>query len=84
MIHEYYILTVLQGKVTKSVKTLKAILKHTGDEGALFDHDNIDHEEVTDVVSDLMKDIQAVEELHLRFEVNRKHETGPVEDALML
>ena len=27
---------------------------------------------------------KSVEELHLRFEVTRKHETGPVEDALVV
>ena len=48
-----------------------------------FDHDNIDHEEVTAVVTDLNKDKEAVEELHVRYEAIRKHETGPVEDALL-
>ena len=62
------------GKVTKSVTNLKTILKHTGDGSSPFDHDNIDPEEVTTVVSDLKQAKQAVGELHVRFEVTRKHD----------
>ena len=63
-----------ENNFTRSVTTLKNILRHTGDESFPFDHNNIDQEEVTAVVSDLKQATQAVKELHMKFAVIRKHE----------
>ena len=50
-----------KNKVTRSVTTLKTILRHTGDESSPFDHNNIDQEEVNAVVSDLKQAKQDVD-----------------------
>ena len=71
-----------KGKVTRHATTLRTILKQTDKEGSPFDHENIDSEEVASVVSDLNQAKQAIEELHVRYGVTRKHEESEAEELL--
>ena len=73
-----------KGKVTRALTTLKNIIRRSGDGSSPFDHDNIDPEEVTTVVSVLKEAKQAVDELHVRFEVIRKHEEDEEKEAALV
>ena len=75
--------TSFKGKVTRYVNALKSTLVRTGDSNT-FDHNNIDHEEVLEIVSELKAAKSAVSELHTKYEVIRVHSPeGPVEEALV-
>ena len=75
--------TSFKGKVTRYINALKSTLVRTGDSNT-FDHNNIDHEEVLELVSELKAAKSAVSELHTKYEVIRVHSPdGPVEEALV-
>ena len=71
-------------KVTRDLTTLKNIITRSGDGSSPFDHDNINPEEVTAVVSVLKEAKPAVDELHVRFEVIRKHEEDEEKEAALV
>ena len=70
-----------KGKVTRCISAIKRVLVYADQD--VFDHNNIDHEEVLDLVNDLKAAKSAVEELHTRFEVKRVHSDGQIEDKLI-
>ena len=72
-----------KGKVTQSLSALKEVLQYTGGDSNIFDLDNIDPGEVETILSSLKLDNKAVGELHIRYEVTRKHVEGADEEALV-
>ena len=72
-----------KGKVTRSLSALKEVLQYTGGDSNVFDLDNIDPGEVETILSSLKLDNKAVGELHIRYEVTRKHVEGADEEALV-
>ena len=59
-----------KGKVTRLLNTLTSVLIKVDNN---FDHANIDHEEILQLVEDLRGDKVAISELHIRYEVLRFH-----------
>ena len=72
-----------KGKLTRCINTINRVLVYTGVDKNTFDHVNIDHEEVLDLVNNLKEAKSAVDELHTRFEVKRVHSEGQIEEKLI-
>ena len=73
--------TSYKGKVTRLLNTLNTVLIKVENN---FDHQNIDHEEVIQLIETLKADQIAVSELHLRYEVLRAHpDNSDEEEALV-
>ena len=73
-----------KGKLTRGLTTLNKVLKCTGvGDDAPFDHDLIDTKEVNQLVSPLKHNMVLFEELHMRYEITRKHEADETAESAL-
>ena len=73
-----------KGKLTRGLATLRSVLQRTGvGDDSPFDHDNIDLAEVQQLVSDLRQNKELFDELHMRYEISRKHEADETAESAL-
>ena len=73
-----------KGKLTRGLATLRSVFQRTGvGDDSPFDHDSIDLDEVQQLVSDLKHNKELFDELHMRFEITRKHEADETAESVL-
>ena len=72
----------LKSKFTRTITALETALVKISD-SAYFDHSKIDYNEVVQIAGELKIAKEAIDEVHLRYEVIRSHGEGAEEDRLV-
>ena len=75
--------SVFKSKLTRELTSLNGalVMKKVGD-SSVFDHDEIDKREVENLVGEISNTKKAITELHMRYQLFRKHLEGAAEEAL--